>query len=298
MDVSVIIPVYNGENTIGRCLDSVLSQTGCSFEVVIVDDGSTDGTLGILDQYKKTVGEDTLKVIHQDNSGAAAARNSGISIAKGRYISFLDADDEFLPNRLSTYVDYMEKRPSVGVVYSEPLVVTDSLTFPFYKGRQMPQGDIFRDLCMHLFIMLPTVMCRKQLLSEIGGFDDQFVILEDYDLWVRLAFITEFGYIGKYLTRVNVSNISLSLGGQHKAGPYFRRVLLRKNRQLLKERFLLPGLVFQKLYADTYYDEGVNASKAGDRKKEKLSYIRSFTMYPLDLKPLKALLFALMGKHR
>jgi len=297
MDVSVIIPVYNGERTISRCLDSVFAQEGCSFEVIVVNDGSTDGTQDLLESYKKTVG-DVLKIVCQDNRGAAAARNSGISIAAGRYISFLDADDEFLPGRLFTYVKYIETRPSVGVVYSEPLVIRDGLTFPFYKGRQMPQGDIFRDLCMHLFIMLPTVMCRTQLLKDAGSFDDQLIILEDYDLWLRLAYITEFGYIGKCLTRVNVGNDSLSLGGQHRSGPYFRRVLLRKNKQLINERFLFPGLVFRKLYADTYYDEGVNASKSGDRKEEKLLYLRSFMMYPLNPKPLRALLLALMGRHR
>jgi len=297
MDVSVIIPVYNGENTLGRCLDSVFSQTGCSFEVIVVDDGSLDGTQDLLKRYKKTIGN-TLKVIRQDNRGAAAARNRGIFIAGGRYISFLDADDEFAPGRLSTYLDYMDKRPSIGVVYSEPLMIRGTLAFPFYKGREMPQGDIFKDLSMRLFIMLPTVMCRAQLLKDVGGFDDQFVILEDYDLWLRLAHLTEFGYIDKCLTRINVSNKSLSLGGQHKAGPYFRRALLRKNRQLLYKRFLFPGLVFKRLYADTYYDDGVNASKAGDRRKEKLSYLKSFMMYPLNPKPLRALVLALMGKHR
>ena len=297
MDVSVIIPVYNGERTISRCLDSVFAQEGCSFEVIVVNDGSTDGTQDLLESYKKTVG-DVLKIVCQDNRGAAAARNSGISIAAGRYISFLDADDEFLPGRLFTYVKYIETRPSVGVVYSEPLVIRDGLTFPFYKGRQMPQGDIFKYLSMRLFIILSTVMCRTSCLKRVGGFDDQFTILEDYDLFLRLAYVCEFGYIDKCLTRFNISSNSLSLGGQHRSGPYFRRVLLRKNKQLINERFLFPRLVFRKLYADTYYDEGVNASKSGDRKEEKLLYLRSFMMYPLSPKPLRALLLALMGRHR
>ncbi|MFM6456289.1 MAG: glycosyltransferase family 2 protein, partial [Planktothrix sp.] len=117
--VSVIIPVYNGERYISQAIDSVLSQTDSNYEIIIVDDGSTDNTHQIIQHYiEKCQDLDLIRYIFQSNQGVAAARNQGIQIAKGEFIALLDQDDVFLPEKLAHQVAYFQTHPDVAIVNS------------------------------------------------------------------------------------------------------------------------------------------------------------------------------------
>lgn len=297
IDISVIVPIYNGEVFIDRCMKSLSIQEECEFEIIAINDGSTDNTKNVLLTWQKHFGK-RLKFVEQDNRGASAARNRGIGIASGKYITFLDVDDEYLPGRLKKYVDFFEANPDVGVVYSEPISSSKGRDFQFYqhKKRKTPQGWVYKELLTCFALTLPTVAFRSELLRKVGGFDESFKVLEDYDLWLRLALLTPFAYINEVLTRINVVPNSLSRGSYRLEVPYYRRTLLEKHKEFIHDKFKFPSLVYRRLYADTYFDEGVNVSKLGDHKVERSLYIKSFAMYPLNLKPLKRLLRSFIVK--
>jgi GT2 family glycosyltransferase len=180
--VSVIIPTYNRAAMIQEALDSVLAQSYSDFEVIVVDDGSTDGTAAALARYG-----DTLRVLSQARRGVAAARNSGVRIAKGKYVAFLDSDDLWLANKLEIQTAFMAQNPWIEICQTEEIWIRGGVRVNPKKRQQKPSGDIFRrslELCL---VSPSAVMMSRKLFSEMGGFDDSFWVCEDYDLWLRIA---------------------------------------------------------------------------------------------------------------
>jgi glycosyltransferase involved in cell wall biosynthesis len=180
--VSVIIPTYNRWPMVGEAVDSVLRQTHRSFEVLVVDDGSTDATVTTLG------GRDArLRVLSQPNRGVAAARNAGAKQARGKYLAFLDSDDLWLPRKLELQADFMERTSGVAICQTEELWIRHGVRVnPKVKHRK-PSGDIFRrslDLCV---VSPSAVMIAAEVFSRVGGFDESFPVCEDYDLWLRIA---------------------------------------------------------------------------------------------------------------
>jgi hypothetical protein len=170
--ISVVIPAYNAEHTIARTLDSVLAQTRPVDEVIVIDDGSRDGTTALVSSYASAV-----RCISQPNAGVAAARNQGIQIARGDWIAFLDADDAWLPEKIERQIP--ELRPGVDVVNT---YVVDQLNV-------YDKEITFESLWIHNRIGTSTVIARKSTLLEAEGFveDRRLMSVEDYNLWLRLA---------------------------------------------------------------------------------------------------------------
>jgi glycosyltransferase involved in cell wall biosynthesis len=182
--VSVIIPAYNAERTLEATLLSVLGQTIGEIEVIVVDDGSTDGT----SERARSVGDPRLRVLRQPNAGHARARNTGIADAHGTYVAVVDADDLWLPKKLERQLAVFRGHPGVRALHGAALHVDDSLR-PLFIGR-CPNGknNLFDVLC---FRGLPGFMCtliaERTLLEEVGCFDPDLIILQDWDLAIRLA---------------------------------------------------------------------------------------------------------------
>lgn len=182
--VSVVIPAYNAERTIRATLASVLHQTVGDLEVIVVDDGSTDGTASAAE----SLGDERLRVLHQANAGHAAARNTGIASAGGRYVAVVDADDIWLANKLERQLEVMRRSPHVRALHSSAVHVDDSLA-PLFVG-DCPDGanQLFDVLC---FRGLPGFMCtlivERALLDEVGRFDASLIILQDWELAIRLS---------------------------------------------------------------------------------------------------------------
>ena len=182
--VSVVIPAYNAERTIAATLATVLGQTVADIEVVVVDDGSTDGTA----QLATSLGDPRLRVVHQANAGHAAARNTGIAQARGTYVSMIDADDLWLTNKLERQLAVLRRHPGVRAVQCASVRVDDSLA-PLFIGR-CPDGrnELLDVLCLRgLPGLMSTLIADRALLEEVGGFDPSLVILQDWDLAIRLA---------------------------------------------------------------------------------------------------------------
>lgn len=198
--VSVIIPTYNRAHSIGKSIKSILTQTYQNFEVIVVDDRSTDNTEEIV----KSFNDPRIKYIqHQHNSGAAIARNTGIENSLGRYIAFLDSDDEWLPAKLAKQVELLQQsKPEVGVVYTGLEIINElnqvkRIKVPTYRG------SLQNILLFANVVGTPsTVMVKREYLQQVKGFDpDILQFAADADLWVRLSKYCEFEVISEVLVR-------------------------------------------------------------------------------------------------
>ena len=180
--ISVITPTYNRADTLPRAIDSVRRQTYQDYEHIVVDDGSTDETPSVIEDH---VHENLEYVRCEDNEGVAAAWNRGIGVATGEYITFLDSDDEYLPNRLAVTNDVLDSHPRrvSGVAHSYRLV-----EFPRARTRRIPAGIFtFGDLAQQNFIKASSVtMYRAAALERVGGFDESLPSTVDYDCQLRV----------------------------------------------------------------------------------------------------------------
>ena len=179
--VSVIIPTYNRAWVLKEAIDSVLAQDFHDFEIVVVDDGSTDNTPEILESYQQ------ICVVRQDHRGVSAARNVGIARAAGRLITFLDSDDLWLPGKLSAQVAFFNAHSDALICQTEEIWIKNGTRVNPKKRHKKYSGMIF-ERCLELCIVSPSaVMMRRYLFNETGGFDETLPVCEDYDLWLRVA---------------------------------------------------------------------------------------------------------------
>ncbi|MBY3167864.1 glycosyltransferase family 2 protein [Rhizobium laguerreae] len=184
--VSVIIPTYNRARFIREAIESVFSQTYRDFELIVIDDGSTDETAKIV----RALVDNRLNFIRQENRGRSAARNRAIALARGRYIAFLDSDDMYLPDKLAQQVDYMDSHPEDGMIYTSAMCIDgDGNPLNSQRYEAWADGEIYKQVAFFqpVTITLPTVMVRREVLNAVGGFDEAMDRFEDTDLWRRIA---------------------------------------------------------------------------------------------------------------
>jgi glycosyltransferase involved in cell wall biosynthesis len=188
---SVVIAAFNAERTIESAVSSVLSQTDPDHEVIVVDDGSSDRTRQVLQEIK----DPRVRVAQQRNRGAASARNAGIGLARGDYVSFLDSDDLLLPHYLERAGEALERTPGVGLAYTDaypfdPVTgrVLQFTTMHYQRPPIPPPADsagFLMELLDRNFIY-NAVTVPRPVLEEVGGFDESVLLSEDWDLWLRI----------------------------------------------------------------------------------------------------------------
>lgn len=180
--VSVIIPTYNRGWIVKEAIDSVLAQDFGNFELIVVDDGSTDGTQGLLGEY-----DEDIRVIHQTNRGVSAARNRGIDEAVAPLVAFLDSDDLWKPQKLSRQIEFFNTHPESLINQTEEIWVRNGRRVNPKRRHQKFSGDIF-ERSLGLCLVSPSaVMIRKELFDTVGLFDESLPACEDYDLWLRIS---------------------------------------------------------------------------------------------------------------
>ena len=190
--VSVIIPTYNRKHTIKRSIDSVLAQTYRAFEIIIIDDCSTDGTMEYVNELYGDITDVNIIYVKNDNNiGPGASRNIGVSYASGEYIAFHDSDDEWLPHKLEKQMGAMlQADDKVGVVYSISEMQKAEKTI-LYPSPEIPlvlkSGAIFPVTLLNAVIPMITLLMKKSVFLEMGGFNEQLNALEDYELSIRVA---------------------------------------------------------------------------------------------------------------
>ncbi len=181
--VSIIIPTYNRGWILKEAIDSVLSQKFQDFELIVVDDGSTDNTGDILREYQKDI-----IVIRQKNSGVSAARNKGIYRASGSLVAFLDSDDLWLPEKLSVQVAFFNANPDAVICQTEEIWIRNGVRVNPKKRHKKPSGMIFEQSLILCLVSPSAVMIRRSLFDIVGLFDESLPACEDYDLWLRISY--------------------------------------------------------------------------------------------------------------
>jgi len=206
--VSVIIPVFNRADLIAETLNSVLAQTYRDFEIVVVNDGSTDNTLRVLSNYKAH----NLRVISQRNQGQAIARNTGIRASKGALIAFLDSDDLWLPEKLDRQLSLFDSQPNLAWCYSDTMLflcTTNHDLHPFSSQNKPYEGQIAAHLLLRCFIPTLTVVIQRWVFEEVGFFH-KLAVAEDWDLWLRIAAKHPVCRVSEVLARHRVHEGSIS----------------------------------------------------------------------------------------
>jgi glycosyltransferase involved in cell wall biosynthesis len=180
--VSVIIPTYNRGWIVKEAIESVLAQDYRDFELIVVDDGSTDNTDDILNSYRGDI-----MVFRQENQGVSAARNRGLAEASGRFITFLDSDDLWLPQKLFRQVEFFNKNPEAQICQTEETWIRKGVRVNPKKRHKKPRGMIFEPSLALCLVSPSAVMIRRSLFEKVGGFDETLPACEDYDLWLRIS---------------------------------------------------------------------------------------------------------------
>ena len=182
MKISVVIPTFNRIRLVARAIDSVLKQSLNPYEIIVVDDGSDDGTSEMIQNKYKSI-----KLIQQQNNGVSAARNKGIEHAKGDWIGLLDSDDEWKEKKLENQADRLIKTPEYDFCHTNEIWIRNGVRVNQRKKHEKYGGYIF-DKCLDICRISPSsVLFRKNILDHIGWFDRQLPVCEDYDLWLRIT---------------------------------------------------------------------------------------------------------------
>jgi glycosyltransferase involved in cell wall biosynthesis len=205
--VSIIMPAYNAERYIRRSIDSALRQTYQNTEIVVVDDGSVDDTAGIVKSYS----DGRIIYRYQQNQGTSAARNHGVSICRGEFLAFLDADDQYLPQRVEKSVEFLSTHPKYSIAYCSVLHFFSKNPGKFYRLKHTPcSGDVLEELLRGTFININSVTCRRHLFEKTGfTFTVARFYAEDYEMYLKFALLGyAFGYIDSDLVIVEIRSDS------------------------------------------------------------------------------------------
>ncbi len=195
--ISVIVPAYNAEKTIQSTINSVLQQTWADFEILVINDGSTDFTL----EKVAAIADQRIKVFSQENSGVSASRNRGMSLAQGEYVAFLDADDLWQENKLKEQLEALQNNPQAGVAYSWTDYIDESGNFLHPGEHKTLNGHVYQDILLHNFLENGSnPLIKKAALQEVGDFDESLAYGEDWELWTRLA--TKYDFVALPRTHI------------------------------------------------------------------------------------------------
>jgi glycosyltransferase involved in cell wall biosynthesis len=183
--VSIIIPTYNRAKLLTEAIESVIAQSFTDFEIIVVDDGSSDDTPRIITDLCRMFSE--IKYVYQKNHGVSRARNVGIRESTGEYICFLDSDDLWQKDKLAAQIEFFIQNPSAGVCYTGEIWIRDGKRVNPLKKHAKYSGDIFERCLPLCIISASSVMIRRELFDRVGLFDEDLPVCEDYDLWLRIA---------------------------------------------------------------------------------------------------------------
>ncbi|MGM0440987.1 MAG: glycosyltransferase family 2 protein [Elusimicrobiota bacterium] len=180
---SVVIPTYNRREFLSKAVESVLEQTFKDFELIVVDDGSTDGTERLIKKYP----DKRITYLYQENRGVSRARNRGIKEAAGKYIAFLDSDDWWLEEKLEITRKAIEDNPDYGVFHTQEKWYRNGQLLNQKKRHRKPTGYVFKRCLKLCCISISTAVVERDLFDKIGMFDENLPACEDYDFWLRVA---------------------------------------------------------------------------------------------------------------
>ncbi len=289
-EVSVIIPTYNRGNLIARAIQSVLKQTHQNFEIIVIDDASADNTKEVIQSFN----DSRIKYIkHQVNKGGSAARNTGIKIAQGKYIAFLDSDDEWLPEKLEKQVKKIkESNEKVGVIYTRYWILQNNKKF--LSKEPQKRGDIFEDELFEDWIT-PTscVLVKKECFERVGGFDENLPVRQDYDMWLRISKYFYFDFIKEPLVKIYLDRDTNRITSTD-----FKKQISAENQileKIKKEIYSWPLRKQKKLISRHYYILGKRLCVNGNTFLGRKFFLKAVKTYPFSLSYFLFFLISLFG---
>ena len=272
--VSIIIPTFNRRDYITIALDSVLKQTYKDYEIIIIDDGSSDDTKEVLKPY-----QDNIRYFYQDNKGIPTTRNKGIKEAQGDYIAFLDSDDYWLPEKLERQIECFSRNSHYGMVATRCSSITPDGKLR-KKNRPGKSGWVLTDLFKANFIRTSSAMIKKECFEKVGLFDESLPECEEYDLWLRIAREYPVGFINEPLAVYTDNPEGISTDSL--AGRLMRLKVLEKDYL----KVCIPQTLYRKRLASNYHYVGRHYLNRGKEIEGKKYLKRSLDFNPLNPKTL------------
>ena len=284
--VSVIIPTYNRAEFLRSAIKSALNQTFTDYEIIVSDDKSTDHTREVVESFK----DNRIKyILNEGKRGPSATRNTAILASEGEYIAFLDDDDEWLPEKLKSQVNLLDKSAlNICGVYSNRMMINKSngKIVSTNPGTDKLSGNLLYQLAIKSPIHTSTVLVRKKCLDEVGLFDETMSYMEDRDLWIRLSINWDFDYIDEPLTRAyfhSNGHLSHNLKGQT-AG---REKLLKRYQPLFKKN--------KESWGKLYLCLGAQYCQLKKMKKGRENILKGIKIYPFNTTAYLHLFSSLFG---
>jgi glycosyltransferase involved in cell wall biosynthesis len=289
-EISIIIPTYNYGRFIGRALNSVLSQSYQDYEIIVVDDASTDDTKKIVGQY------DDLRmryIKHKVNCGPSKTRNTGIEASKGMYIAFLDSDDTWMPKKIESQIEVFRKGPdNLGVVYTSMKIFDESMSKTFSPPPSTCRGQVLLQLLTanHLGGGSSAVMIKRECFNKAGLFDISIRGNEDWDMWIRLACFYLFEYIDKVLVTLTTHSFNSSADAKRMING--REILLQKHVSLYRR--------YPEIHSNQHYILGIQCFKEGMMDKGRKHFLQAFRYssprnIPIKLRSMMQILTSAAG---
>lgn len=289
-ETTVVITCYNYGHYLQGCLHSVLEQTYRDYEIVVIDDGSTDSTPEIMEGF---TGQSNLRYVRQENGGQARAKNRGIQCARGRFVAFLDADDLWEREKLEKQIPLFAN-PAVGVVYSRARLIDEvgnslHLGFPgeYLKPRR---STVTRWLFLDNFVWFSSSVLRRECIEKFGVFDESLPMGIDWDLWLRISTRYEFDFVDEPLLLYRVGH----------SGQMSKNVEIRQEcSDRIMENFLrnhprvVDQSVIREAYSFTFCNRG-NYLRPIDKRKSIKLYVKALRLNPFNVSAYKGLLKSLI----
>ena len=283
-NVSVVLTCYNGSRWISRAIESILTQTYEDFELVIIDDGSTDNSKEIVASH---LCDERVRYIYQENRGFSAAVNRGIKESNGDLIGFIGQDDQWMPNKLELQIRYLSEHKDVDLVHSNYCSIDSEGRIVGVRDVKVPKFSskrkVVEQLFLNNFIGFETVLVKRKCFDELGFFDDRMVGYSDHDMWLRVAGSFNIGYLDLPLVKKR----------QHESPLSKVRV-----EDVLKDEFLMtkkaidryPFLrrIERKKIAPLYYAWGIALLQKRNNKEAKQKFLKAIKCQPWKLKATAA----------
>lgn len=294
-DVSILMAAYNAERYLAEAVASVLAQEGVSLELIVVDDGSTDRTAGILDDLARQ--DPRLRVIHRANQGCLSARNAACEQARGRYLMLMDADDRIRAGKLAKQAAFLDRHPDYSAIYCDTWFIdphgAELAKQSSYGMRPQPSGDIFEFIISRCWMTIHSVLVRRQCFERCGLHDLSCpCVMGDWELWARLAAEYRFFYQDEALADYRI-HPDMSQAPEN-------RVLIRKMmRNTFARIAALPRFqtIAPRARARYYLQQGKFLLEAGERRPARRALWRAIQAAPDQGSAWVALAFTFLGRR-
>jgi glycosyltransferase involved in cell wall biosynthesis len=272
--VSVVVATYNYGRFLAGAVESVLTQTFRDLEVIVVDDGSTDGTNTVIAPF---LCDRRVRYLHTEHIGQPAAKNTGIRAARGRLLAFLDADDVWLPPKLEMQIALLKENPTVGVVYSRRLLMDESGQPLEYEQPALFRGRVLDAMFRNNFVCFSSALVHRRVVTHVGHFDESLPLAIDYEFWLRAASWYAFDYVDEPLVHYRTGHASLSRRTEERLRVAF--AIMRRFQSNHESRRALNPATVREATAETCYHIAL-AARNRSRPAALLWYLRCLALSP------------------